>query len=195
MTRKLCAEHATNGEWKYFGVEYGTVCSSPVRYEANVIAAYECWLGNELNPLSTSADPATCDTPCNGNMSQICGGSARLNLYQRPEPEPTVPLTCGRLQNPDMDLLACKIRGFATPAGEHSSFVKVTIAECASSCASTNGCISYAWEMTSLMCSVYTATVWASIGDLASRAGSDYSSTFLDDIACWSCEESESQSK
>jgi hypothetical protein len=42
----------------------------------------ECYCGVNLQGGSAIADTASCDTPCNGDDSQTCGGRGYLNLYE-----------------------------------------------------------------------------------------------------------------
>lgn len=63
MTVQECVEHA--GSHKYAAVEFGS----------------ECYFGDAL--LSSNAiDSLSCNMGCSGNMSQLCGGSNAINLYQ-----------------------------------------------------------------------------------------------------------------
>lgn len=44
-----------------------------------------CLCGNESNVDLARTEPVSeseCDTPCNGNLSQICGGRYRISLYR-----------------------------------------------------------------------------------------------------------------
>jgi hypothetical protein len=191
MHIQLCGELATSGGYKYFGLEFGKIILLRGKLKLGELetnwspTAVECWLGNELNPSSTPADPTTCNKICRGSSNQICGGADRINIYTA---ETVSPLTCTRVANPNVDTLACGIRGFAAPAGSTAATTNESTAECASLCSRTSGCASYAYNKDSKACSLYAAGVWASVGGIASQAGSDYSHLFLDDIGCWACE-------
>lgn len=41
----------------------------------------ECYGGYGILNNAQKADPASCDIPCNGNRTEKCGGSSRINLY------------------------------------------------------------------------------------------------------------------
>ena len=58
--------NAAGGPYTYFAVEYYG----------------ECYCGNSLNP-SSQPGATTCNTLCDGNQLQYCGGAAVLGLYKR----------------------------------------------------------------------------------------------------------------
>jgi len=63
---KFCAS-STNITYKYAGLEYSR----------------ECWCSMSLSALSVHLDDAACNTPCDGNLTQACGGSWKLSVYQK----------------------------------------------------------------------------------------------------------------
>jgi len=64
-TPTACIELCTSKGYKYAGVQY----------------SYQCFCGNEAPP-SISLRPLTeCSSTCNGDRSQKCGGSWRMNVY------------------------------------------------------------------------------------------------------------------
>lgn len=65
MTVEKCASFC-NGT-TYFGVEYYS----------------ECYCGASLSQSSTIRPETDCGFFCSGNSTQYCGGSGRINLYQR----------------------------------------------------------------------------------------------------------------
>ncbi|KAJ9667507.1 hypothetical protein H2201_002376 [Coniosporium apollinis] len=65
MTVESCATFCET--YTYFGVEYGR----------------ECYCGNTIPATSTAQDPTTCKMLCKGNSLQYCGGSSRLNMYEK----------------------------------------------------------------------------------------------------------------
>lgn len=65
MTLERCAEFCS--PFRYFGTEY----------------ASECFCGNSLSPVSTTAADSECAMSCSGNPAQFCGGASRLSLYER----------------------------------------------------------------------------------------------------------------
>ncbi|RMZ89345.1 hypothetical protein DV736_g3426, partial [Chaetothyriales sp. CBS 134916] len=64
MTTDSCADHCST--YTFFGTEYSG----------------ECYCGNTLSASSTNASLADCDMTCSGDSTEICGGPARLSLYQ-----------------------------------------------------------------------------------------------------------------
>ncbi|XXH00329.1 60S ribosomal protein L4B [Hypoxylon texense] len=65
LTLEICASNCTG--FTYWAVEYGR----------------ECYCGNTLDPLSTPAPDADCQTMvCAGDRFEYCGAGNRLNLYQ-----------------------------------------------------------------------------------------------------------------
>ncbi|KAL0465426.1 WSC domain-containing protein [Neurospora intermedia] len=41
----------------------------------------ECWCASQIFSLSAKVADAECDLPCDGDESQICGGSLRISVY------------------------------------------------------------------------------------------------------------------
>lgn len=52
--------------YSYFGVENGS----------------ECYCGNNPNPPQGRAHPRSCNVPCSGNVSQVCGGPSQLSVFK-----------------------------------------------------------------------------------------------------------------
>ncbi|KEY68903.1 hypothetical protein S7711_03835 [Stachybotrys chartarum IBT 7711] len=67
MTPQMCESICAESSYTYAGVEYGK----------------ECWCGNVLNANAKSIAESDCTSKCAGDRTQICGGSKKLNLYQR----------------------------------------------------------------------------------------------------------------
>ncbi|KAH8675720.1 hypothetical protein BX600DRAFT_432279 [Xylariales sp. PMI_506] len=70
MTVPLCLDLCANNRsssrpYSYAGLEY----------------ARECWCSDRLSSLSAEMGPGNCSLPCDGNISQVCGGSLRLSVY------------------------------------------------------------------------------------------------------------------
>lgn len=61
-----CIELCQSKGFTFCGVEYGK----------------ECYGGYGILNGAQKADPASCNMPCNGNRTEKCGGSNRINLYQ-----------------------------------------------------------------------------------------------------------------
>ncbi|KAJ6511476.1 WSC domain-containing protein, partial [Mycena vitilis] len=51
----------------------------------------ECYCGNILTNNPVGARDNQCDTPCGGDASQNCGGSYRMNIYQKNAAAPSGP--------------------------------------------------------------------------------------------------------
>ncbi|PMD48803.1 WSC-domain-containing protein [Hyaloscypha variabilis F] len=77
ITIEECLFACKAGGFAFAGVEYASQCF------CNVV------LGNGSVPLPASS----CNMPCNGNTSEICGGASTLNLYVAPDLESDQP--CG----------------------------------------------------------------------------------------------------
>lgn len=77
MTVARCATFCTNGNFPVFGVEYGR----------------ECYCGASLGAESLPAPETECSFSCAGKASDSCGGSDRLNVYNKQvtETTPTTP--------------------------------------------------------------------------------------------------------
>jgi hypothetical protein len=75
MTNQWCVAWCEGQGFKYAGTEWNR----------------ECWCGNAYAstraPGTTIASLATCDYPCTGDSTQICGGDAWLSLYEKCEEE------------------------------------------------------------------------------------------------------------
>ncbi|KAL5436596.1 hypothetical protein PMIN06_010796 [Paraphaeosphaeria minitans] len=66
-----CISACSNGGYTYAGLEYFG----------------ECWCGNALrNGGASASDQSSCNTLCNGNQTEFCGGAGRLNLYTNSPP-------------------------------------------------------------------------------------------------------------
>ncbi|KAF1964882.1 copper radical oxidase [Bimuria novae-zelandiae CBS 107.79] len=59
-----------------------TACSARNYIYAGLEYYGECWCGNTIkNQAAEASDPSTCNTVCNGNKTETCGGPNRLNMY------------------------------------------------------------------------------------------------------------------
>lgn len=68
MTVEICLDfcaHNQSTAYKYAGLEYSR----------------QCWCAKRLSSLSTQLDDAACDTQCDGNQAEACGGALKLSLY------------------------------------------------------------------------------------------------------------------
>eukprot|EP00918_Siedleckia_nematoides_P052704 GHVU01115143.1.p1 GENE.GHVU01115143.1~~GHVU01115143.1.p1 ORF type:complete len:561 (+),score=83.89 GHVU01115143.1:154-1683(+) len=66
MTNQLCLTQCLKKGMPFAGTEY----------------AGECYCGVVLgNGTAIAEDQSTCNMPCNGDKTQTCGGSGRINLY------------------------------------------------------------------------------------------------------------------
>jgi len=66
MTAELCLTYCQSNSFTFAGVEYTS----------------ECYCANYLNALSNKLPDASCNLPCKGNSSEICGGNLALTVYQ-----------------------------------------------------------------------------------------------------------------
>ncbi|XP_071111278.1 integumentary mucin C.1-like [Haliotis cracherodii] len=67
MTHEWCLTRCRQGNYLFAGVEYYN----------------HCFCGNSYDNVKyTAVSDRTCNTPCEGNSSQMCGGSYRLSLFQ-----------------------------------------------------------------------------------------------------------------
>ncbi|KAF2021810.1 copper radical oxidase [Aaosphaeria arxii CBS 175.79] len=72
-----------------------SACAAQEYLYAGVENGGQCYCGNKIASTATSADATTCDTVCNGNATEYCGGTNRLNLYtSRQAPEGWNSLGC-----------------------------------------------------------------------------------------------------
>lgn len=74
MTNEACMDFCFDGGYVYAGTEYHD----------------ECWCGQKLAKGAVKVDASDCNTPCDGDEDQPCGGGDRLTLYK----------TTGPVQNP-----------------------------------------------------------------------------------------------
>ncbi|KAI9343035.1 glyoxal oxidase N-terminus-domain-containing protein [Zopfochytrium polystomum] len=66
LTVGTCLQHCRQFGYDFAGVEYGR----------------ECYCDTSIYPLAAVQPSTDCGIPCEGDPSQICGGVARLNVYQ-----------------------------------------------------------------------------------------------------------------
>ncbi|EWG37597.1 hypothetical protein FVEG_14786 [Fusarium verticillioides 7600] len=68
MTVPICLEFcASNGtQYQYAGLEWSR----------------ECWCALYLSSLSVRLDDGECENSCEGNSSQVCGGTLKLSVYE-----------------------------------------------------------------------------------------------------------------
>ncbi|APA06218.1 hypothetical protein sscle_01g009880 [Sclerotinia sclerotiorum 1980 UF-70] len=67
MTVPLCMAFCKSNGYVYAGIEY----------------TRECYCAQYLSALAPKVDDSHCNLPCEGNSSQICGGSWTLSVYLR----------------------------------------------------------------------------------------------------------------
>ena len=63
LTIEKCLEECKN--YKYAGVQFSQTC----------------FCGNEIARTIEFLDATKCDMPCDGDVSQTCGGAWKMNLY------------------------------------------------------------------------------------------------------------------
>jgi hypothetical protein len=66
MTAELCIDFCKTNSYTFAGLEY----------------TRECWCANLLDGLSKKLPDSSCNLPCAGNSSEICGGNLALTVYQ-----------------------------------------------------------------------------------------------------------------
>jgi hypothetical protein len=47
-----------------------------------IFACRECWCAQYISSVSPKVPDSSCNLPCEGNSSQICGGDLKLTVYQ-----------------------------------------------------------------------------------------------------------------
>lgn len=67
MTISSCITFCASSNSQFAGLEYGR----------------ECYCASYLSSFSTKLNESRCNFGCNGNGSEICGGSLALTLYNR----------------------------------------------------------------------------------------------------------------
>ncbi|KAI0033597.1 hypothetical protein K488DRAFT_84794 [Vararia minispora EC-137] len=60
---------------------------------AGVEFAQECYCGNIVSNGGTNASTSSCNSPCTGNASEVCGAGGFLNLYWSGKQPPPPPVT------------------------------------------------------------------------------------------------------
>ncbi|KAK3695397.1 WSC domain-containing protein [Podospora appendiculata] len=67
MTVEMCLGFCATGatKYKYAGLEF----------------ARECWCAQQLSPLAKKQPDGECDLPCEGDKTELCGGSLKLTIY------------------------------------------------------------------------------------------------------------------
>lgn len=72
MSVDSCAAYCQ--DYKYYGTEFGSQC-----FCSNVLGT-----GTGVKRLDTLQDPrySSCNYRCNGNFSQVCGGSGTINVFE-----------------------------------------------------------------------------------------------------------------
>ncbi|KAF2817554.1 WSC-domain-containing protein, partial [Mytilinidion resinicola] len=125
-----CLLFCTSGGFAYAGMEY----------------SIECFCSNAILAGTSAQDAADCNMACNGDKSEFCGGSNRLNLYQvtstatssatTSAPPSAEPLPTGwTARGCYSDSLAARTLKtfFSIPGGAEAMTVEACVAGCASS--------------------------------------------------------------
>ncbi|RDL34535.1 uncharacterized protein BP5553_07663 [Venustampulla echinocandica] len=66
MTVPICLNFCADANYAFAGLEY----------------TRECYCARYVSSLSSKLPDSSCNLPCKGNSSQICGGSLSLSVYQ-----------------------------------------------------------------------------------------------------------------
>ncbi|KAI7392635.1 WSC-domain-containing protein [Hortaea werneckii] len=118
-TIEKCTQTCADKGYSIAGIEFGS----------------QCFCGNALGYAATQVIDSSCQTPCPGNSSEICGGGNRLSLFSNGQPvvngQPGTPETIGAFT-----YLNCYTEGSSGRAlgakGTSGSFVDLD--HCASYC-------------------------------------------------------------
>ncbi|KAI7324666.1 WSC-domain-containing protein [Hortaea werneckii] len=118
-TIEKCTQTCADKGYSIAGIEFGS----------------QCFCGNALGYAATQVIDSSCQTPCPGNSSEICGGGNRLSLFSNGQPvvngQPGTPETIGAFT-----YLNCYTEGSSGRAlgakGSSGSFVDLDY--CASYC-------------------------------------------------------------
>ncbi|KAI7500184.1 WSC-domain-containing protein [Hortaea werneckii] len=82
-TVEKCTQTCADKGYSIAGIEFGS----------------QCFCGNALGYAATQVIDSSCQTPCPGNSSEICGGGNRLSLFSNGQPvvngQPGTPETIG----------------------------------------------------------------------------------------------------
>ncbi len=94
MTVPLCLGFCQTNGYAFAGVEYTRSVTQRFslpqeveflilgEYEADDMGIRECYCAPYLSALSNHLPDSRCNLPCEGNSSQLCGGSLTLSVYQ-----------------------------------------------------------------------------------------------------------------
>ncbi|KAF8061800.1 WSC domain-containing protein [Lyophyllum atratum] len=122
MTVESCISFCTDGDYNYAGLEFGN-CDSTIQ------------IPGQPAPLSD------CNFGCNGNNTESCGSSGRLNLLYNGQPGPTIAPTVANVNGDSWAYQGCFIdsttrRTLAVPVNIPGG---VTAQSCTSACQSLGG--------------------------------------------------------
>jgi hypothetical protein len=45
-------------------------------------AVSQCFCGNKIDPQANLTNDNNCNTPCSGNLDEICGGAWNMSIYR-----------------------------------------------------------------------------------------------------------------
>jgi hypothetical protein len=138
----------------------------------------DCYACNNLTASTTSTTASTTSSSTTTTSSTAT-----------PPPTP-----CTRAPNPDLDRLACNLRGFAQPDIPYAREAPGhTPSTCAALCLSINqvftsdSCTAWYLDATVGKCFMYDSlSVWDALGQTA-RVGASYRNNVMDDMGCWNC--------
>ncbi|VDI67005.1 Hypothetical predicted protein [Mytilus galloprovincialis] len=122
-----------------------------------------CLCGNESNVDLARTEPVSeseCDTPCNGNLSQICGGRYRISLYRIT----TVSRDLEVKSVPTSQLYRTAFYGRAISGQPLKSEVMqrnglIARVECAKACGDTIDCRAFSLSSQTKLCLLFEKTI------------------------------------
>ncbi|KAK6075662.1 WSC domain-containing protein [Seiridium cupressi] len=122
VTVDQCAAYCQAGNYAFIGLEYSG----------------ECYCGNTPPPKSQAAAESSCNMPCKGNPSEICGGSSRVSVYNNTLYTPTRNVAMVKVNNKSAyNYVACYKEGTSGRAlanGANTSSAQMTVESCAAFC-------------------------------------------------------------
>lgn len=83
---------------------------------AGVMLGNECWCGNGIRNEKASNE-TECGTPCSGMPSEICGGTARINIFQAVVPKVTTTASTTKTLSSSTSSATTKSSSASTPTG------------------------------------------------------------------------------
>ncbi|MCJ1434081.1 hypothetical protein MMC27_003447 [Xylographa pallens] len=124
MTLNSCMNFCASRNYALWGTEYSS----------------ECYCGSDLPSSPSFSASSTCNLPCTGNSTQLCGGASALTLFNNTAITPPPPaISAGTVVGTSI-YLGCASEATSGRALNATSYSNATVtnAQCASFCASKN---------------------------------------------------------